>query len=77
MTDTFSFQWEGSDNPNDPSGVAHFIVVDQSVSFVMNNFSQAGRLRSLVEKACDLSKQQAIDRAISGISDLLKMHRYD
>ena len=76
MTDTFSFQWEGSDNPNDPSGVALFIVGDQSVSFVMNNFSQAGRLRSLVEKACDLSKQQAIDRAISCISNLLETHRY-
>lgn len=77
MTDTFYFQWEGSDNPNDPSGVASFIVEDQQVSVLMDNFSQAGRLRSLIEKACYLSKQQAIDRATFGISNLLNTHRYD
>ena len=77
MTDTFSFHWEGNDNPNDPSGVALFTVGNESVSIVFNNFSQAGRLRGLIEKACERSKHQAIERAVSGISSLLKEHLYD
>jgi hypothetical protein len=77
MTEPFSFQWEGSSNPNDPSGVARFKVRGQSVSIVMHSFLNAEKLRSLIEKACDISKQQTIDRAVSQITDLLKTHRYD
>lgn len=77
MIDTFSFQWEGTDNPNDPSGVALFTVGSESVSIPFNNFSQAGKLRSLIEKACERSKRRTIERAVSGISNLLKEHLYD
>jgi hypothetical protein len=77
MTDTFSFRWEGNDNPNDPSGVALFTVGNESVSVPFNNFSQAGKLRFLIQKACERSKHQAIERAVSGISNLLNEHLYD
>jgi hypothetical protein len=77
MTDVFSFRWEGNDNPNDPSGIALFTVGSESVSIVFNNFSQAGKLRHLIEKACERSKHRAIERAVSGISNLLKEHLYD
>lgn len=74
--DTFSFHWEGTSNPNDPSGVALFTVGSESVSILFNNISQAGKLRSLIEKACERSKRQAINRAVSGITSLLKEHLY-
>lgn len=77
LADTFSFRWEGDDNPNDPSGVALFTVGSESVSIPFNNFSQAGKLRRLIEKACERSKHRAIERAVSGISNLLKEHLYD
>lgn len=77
MTDVFSFRWEGNDNPNDPSGVALFTVGSESVSIAFNNFSQAGKLRGLIEKACERSKHRAIERAVSAISNLLKEHLYD
>lgn len=77
MTDTFSFKWEGTDNPNDPSGVALFTVGSESVAIPMNNFQEALRLRRLIEKACYRTREQAINRAVSGISELLKNQFYD
>ena len=76
MTDTFSFNWEGTDNPNDPSGVALFTVGSESVAIPMNNFQEARKLHGLIEKACNRSKEKAINRAVSGISELLKNHLY-
>jgi hypothetical protein len=72
-----TFSWEGSSNPNDPSGVACFKVGNESVTILMDNFAQAAKLNGLIEKACDLTKQRLIDRATNGISDLLKGYRYD
>lgn len=77
MSDTFAFRWEGTDNPNDPSGVALFTVGSESVSVAMHNFTEAGKLRRLVEKACERSKHQAVERAASSISKLLKEQLYD
>ena len=77
MTDTFSFRWEGTTNPNDPSGVALFTVGSESVAIPMNNFQEAGKLRRLIEKACNRCKEKAINRAVSEISELLKNHLYD
>ena len=76
MTDTFSFRWEGTGNPNDPSGVALFTVGSESVSIAMHSFSEAGKLRRLIEKACERSKERAINKAVSGITKLLKTHLY-
>lgn len=77
MTSPLSFRWEGTDNPNDPSGVALFTVGSQSVSILFNDFSQAARLCGLIEEACKQSEQQAIDQAASGISALLKEYLHD
>lgn len=77
MSEVFSFHWEGSGNPNDPSGVALFTVGSESVSITMHSFSEAGKLRRLIEKACERSKEKAINRALFGISELLKTHFYD
>jgi hypothetical protein len=72
-----SFSWEGSDNPNDPSGVACFKVGRESVTVGMDNFAQAAKLERLIEKACDITKQLLLNRATDGISLLLKGYRYD
>ena len=77
MAKVFSFHWEGSGNPNDPSGVALFTVGSESVSIAMRSFSEAGKLRRLTEKACERSKERAINKAVSGITELLKAHLYD
>jgi hypothetical protein len=73
---THSFSWEASGDPNDPSGVAGFKVGNESVTVLMDNFPQAAKLNRLIGEACDLTKQRLIDRATSGISDLLKGYRY-
>jgi hypothetical protein len=75
--DQYQFFWEGTDNPNDPSGVARFILGDESVAVAMNNFTEAAGLNKLIERACFISRQQVIDRAIVGLSDLLHRYRYD
>lgn len=77
MANTYIFKWESSGNLNDPSGVAIFTVGQQSVAVAMDSFSQATKLNGIIERACDLSKQQTIDRAIQGISSLLHEYRHD
>lgn len=77
MADTFSFRWEGTGNPNDPSGVARFTVGCESLPIPMHSFSEAGKLCRLIEKACARSKERAINRAVSEISELLRTHLYD
>jgi len=77
MTDVFSFRWEGADNPNDPSGVALFTVGSESVLIVFNDFSQAEKLRGLIEKACERSKHRVIERATFSIATLFKEHLRD
>lgn len=74
---SFEFSWEGTDNPSDPSGVACFKVGSESVKVLMQDLPQALKLFRLIEKACAWQKQQAIDRAISGLTDLLNSYRYD
>ena len=71
------FFWEGSGNPNDPSGVACFKVGNESVTAIMQDLPQALKLFRLIEKACDRQKQQTIDRALSGLTDILNSYRYD
>jgi hypothetical protein len=79
MTELQSFEcsWEGTDNPNDPSGVACFKVGSESVNVLMQDLPQALKLFRLIEKACAWQKQQTIDRAISDLTGLLNSHRYD
>ena len=71
------FSWESSGNPNDPSGVAKFKVGAESVAVLMIDFREALKLDRLIQKACDRTKQQVIDRALLDISRILKEHRYN
>lgn len=75
--DQYQFFWEGTDNPNDPSGVARFSLGDESVTVTMNTFVEAAKLNKLIERACFISKQQIISRAINGLPDLLHRYLYD
>ena len=74
---SYSSSWEGSDNPSDLSGVACFKVGNESVAVAMRSVNHYARLDSLIQKACDLRRQQALECAILGMSDLLNKHRYD
>lgn len=75
--DFYQFFWEGTDNPNDPSGVARFKVGMESVTVPMHSLPEALKLSRLIEKACDRSKQKAIKRAADCISRLLTEQRYN
>ena len=73
----YQFFLEGTDNPNDPSGVARFKVGMESISIPMHSLSEALKLDRLINKACDSSKRKAIEQAAACISDLLKKQLYD
>lgn len=73
----YQFSWEASGNPNDPSGVARYKVDDESVCVAMLSFKQALKLDRLIQKACDLSREQLIERSLIDISDLLNRYRYN
>jgi hypothetical protein len=50
-TDPITFAWEGTDNPNDPHGVARFGCDGIEVSFVLNDFATASKLSHLLKSA--------------------------
>ncbi len=72
-----TFSWEGTDNPNDPSGVAVFGRDRFIVRVGLNNFSDASRLFYLIKSAYEKGKHDAIDRAVSTIPTLLNNQRYE
>jgi hypothetical protein len=76
-TDPITFAWEGTDNPNDPRGVARFECDGINVSFVLNDFATASRLSYLIKSAYQRGKSDAIDRALHTIPQLLNRQRYD
>jgi hypothetical protein len=71
------FQWEASDNPNDPEGVATFKCGGYSVSVVLDDFATASRLSYLMQSAYQLGRNDALDRALHAIPNLLKEQCYD
>jgi len=71
------FQWEASDNPNDPEGVATYKCNGVSVTVVLDDFAIASKLAHLVDTAYHLGRNDAIDRAIFSTSQLLNEQRYD
>jgi hypothetical protein len=77
LRDKYQFSWKGGDNPNDPAGVARFAVGHESVTVIMDNFSQAAKLNRLIEKACDWERQETIDRSIAGLCSFFNQYRYD
>jgi len=73
----FTFNWLGTDNPNDPSGTACFACGEHRVFIEMNTLAEALSLDSLIKRACGQSKRQTLDRVLSGTSDLIRSYRYD
>jgi hypothetical protein len=72
-----SFSWEGTDNPNDPSGVAKFGCDGIVTRVALSDFATAGKLSYLLKTAYEKGRHDAIDRARSTISSLLKSQLYD
>jgi hypothetical protein len=72
-----TFSWEGTYNPNDPSGVAVFGGDGITVRVELNNFSEASRLFYLIKSAYEKGRHDAIDRAVSTIPTLLNNQRYE
>ena len=72
----FSFQWESSENPSDPSGIARFKVDMESVAIPMNDFRLAVKLDRLIKKACERKRDMAIDCTIAEVSRALIRSKY-
>lgn len=77
MTSSHIFQWEGTDNPNDPSGVASFKCNGVKVSAIFHDFVTASKLSYLIGAAYECGKHDAINRAKLAIPKLLDEQRYD
>jgi len=71
------FQWEGSDNPNDTSGVATLTSPYDKVIIGMNDFNQALKLNAMIENACNQSKDDALRKAQARITDTITKLIYD
>jgi hypothetical protein len=74
---THIFQWEGTDNPNDPSGVATFMCDGVKASAPFHDFATASKLSYLIGAAYECGKNDAINKAKLTISKLLDEQRYD
>ena len=58
-----SFSWEGSDNPNDPSGIATFRCDGIKMSVALDEFAQGSKLATLLDLAYKKGWDDAINRA--------------
>jgi hypothetical protein len=58
-----SFSWEGSDNPNDPSGIATFRCDGIKMSVALDDFTQGSKLATLFDLTYKKGWKDAIDRA--------------
>lgn len=77
MANPIRFSWEGTDNPSNPSGVATFRCNSSSVTAVMDNFTTASRLASMMHRAYYLGRWDAIDEVEAAIPQFLNEHRHD
>jgi hypothetical protein len=78
MIDPITFTWEGTGNPNDPSGIARFGCDGSfTISFTLDSFSTASRISNLLRAAYQRGKNDAIDTALHVIPKLLNEQRYD
>lgn len=75
--DSLGFLWEGTDNPNDPSGVATFKCDGMQVTVALSDFATASRLSYLIRSAYQKGRHDAIDRAKLTVPRLLDEQRYD
>jgi hypothetical protein len=74
---THIFQWEGTGNPNDLSGVATYTCDGIKVSAIFHDFVTASRLSRLIGAAYERGKHDAINKAKLAIPKLLDEQRYD
>jgi len=58
-----NFSWEGTDNPNDPSGVATFRCDGIKMSVALDNFVQGSKLATLFDLAYKRGWEDAINQA--------------
>ena len=77
MTSPHIFQWEGTHNPNDPSGVATYVCDGRKVSAIFHDFVTASKLSGLIGAAYERGKHDAINKAKLAIPKLLDEQRYD
>lgn len=62
MANPIHFSWRGTDNPNDPSGVATFKCNMLSVTVAMDDFATASKLSSMMHSSYQTGRNDAIDR---------------
>lgn len=77
MANPIQFSWEGTDNPNDPSGAATFKCNMLSVTIAMDDFVTASRLSSMMYSAYQTGRNDAIDKVAAAIPQFLNEQRYD
>lgn len=77
MSTPIDFSWEGSENPDDPSGIATLRCNGVCATVRLNDFATASRLSYLLGAVYQLGWSNAIDRAILTTSKLLNEQRYD
>jgi hypothetical protein len=58
-----SFSWEGTDNPNDPSGVATFRCDGIKMSVELDEFVQGSNLATLFDLVYKKGREDAIAQA--------------
>ena len=74
---SITFTWEGTDNPNDPSGVAVFCCDDIKVSVALNDFVTASRLSHLIYTAYEKGRSNAFDKMLAKIPRFLDEQRHE
>lgn len=71
------FSWSASENLDDPSGIAVFKCNDLTVNTHLGDFTTASKLSNLLHAAYQLGINDAIDRAMKAVPDLLNKQRYE
>jgi len=61
------FSWEGTDNPNDPSGVATFRCDGIKIPVALNEFVQGSQLAALFDLAYKKGREDAIEEVRSTV----------
>jgi hypothetical protein len=77
MANPIQFSWEGTDNPNDPSGAATFKCNRLSVTIAMDNFVTASKLFSMMYSAYQAGRNDAIDKVAAAIPHFFNEQRHD
>jgi hypothetical protein len=71
------FEWEGSSNSDDKSGVATFSYSDYQVNIKMDDFKEVAKLSSMIDLALYRCRVDTLDSVETNITDLLHKKRYE